>query len=157
MMDSAEEGSITPTQMTIWHESTWADDDSDGDAAHSGDEKSSCTTTTTPTHFQTGMTSPSTHSALPSLSDPYADTDEKDGLYLINVDLQIIAGQEHMDTLFQRTKDLLQYIQLADPMAEFLSQTTLPNGSPHPPLKSPLDKHWPTTFVAAQNWIHTSM
>jgi hypothetical protein len=100
---------------------------------------------------------PTKNSTLYSLSDPYANLDGKDGQYLINVELQIIPGQEHTETLFQKTKDLLQYIQRADPTAEFLSRTTLPDGKPHPSLTSPNDKNWPTTFLAAQNWIHTSM
>jgi hypothetical protein len=153
-----EELPTTKTIKVSREEPTWVDDSSDGEATHSGDEK--------PPHLQqtlshrdirTQITSPSSLSALSSVSDPHAHSDGENGQYLINVELQLVPGQEHTDTLFQKTRDLLTYIQQADPTAAFLSRTTLPNGKPHPALSSPTDKHWPTTFLAAQNWVHTSM
>ena len=94
---------------------------------------------------------------ISSLSDPHAHLDGENGQYLVNVEIQLIPGQEHIDTLFQQLRELLQYIQQADPTAALLSRTTTATGAPHPSLTSPTDSNWPTTFLAAQNWIHTTM
>ena len=91
------------------------------------------------------------------LSDPYANSDGDNGQYLINVEIQLVPGQEHIETLFQQMRELLRYIQHADSTAALLSRTTKEDGTPYPPLTSPTDQNWPTTFLAAQNWIHTSM
>ena len=158
-IDAMTEDSSIPKQFQVTREDyTWADDSSDGETAQSSDERSSTLMQNqTPKDNRTHTNISSASSALSSLSDPHGHSDGKNGQYLINIELQLIPGQEHTDTLFQKTKELLQYIQQADPTAVFLSRTTLPNGSPHPALSSPTDKHWPTSFLAAQNWVYTSM
>ena len=64
---------------------------------------------------------------------------------------------EHLQVLFTETKTLLSYIQQVDKDAQFISKALQPNGSPYPPLKSPTDKHWPSSYLAAQNWYQSSM
>jgi hypothetical protein len=156
--DKSEETPTIRTFKVTREETTWVDDSSDGEAAHSGDEKTPhLQQTLLHRNIRSHTTSPSSLSALSSVTDPHAQADGENGQYLINIELQLVPGQEHTDTLFQKTRDILTYIQQADPTAAFLSRTTLPNGKPHPALSSPTDKHWPTTFLAAQNWVHTSM
>ena len=157
-LDSPADRTDTSAPETIKvsrHVNAWVDDDSDGEAAHSGDENSARLEVTQNHH--SNITSPAASTALSSLSDPHAHSDGENGQYLINVEFQLVPGQEHTETLFHKMRELLKYIQQADPTAELLSRTTLPNGTPHPSLSSPTDKNWPTSFLAAQNWIYTSM
>ena len=155
--------SPTPTTTTInipqHFELAKQDTDTAEDTSDGGTPQSTPTKVTprdhscgNPTHT-TGLSAPL---GLSSQSDPHAHTDGVNGQYLINVEFQLIPGQEHIDTLFQKMRELLQYIQQADPTAVFLSRTSLPDGSPHPSLTSPADDNWPTTFLSAQNWVFTS-
>ena len=38
-----------------------------------------------------------------------------------------------------------------------MSKNTHLDGTPYPPLTSPTDSMWPTSYLAAQNWYQTSM
>ena len=152
----------TPNQMDVdapLLNSAWKDDDSDGDAAHSGDEK-------IPTPMNIADASPATldrgESTTPttpaqSTADPSKVLDGTNGQYLLNVEIQLQPKVEHLQVLFTETKTLLSYIQQVDTQAKFMSKAQQPDGTTFPPLQSPSDKHWPSSYLAAQNWYQTSM
>ncbi len=133
--------------------------DSDDDAAHSGDERTPpslnlqdvCTLDSD--KDGSTLTNPSSFST----TDPFKILDGTEGQYLLTIEIQLQPGVEHLQVLFAETKSLLSYIQQVDPGAQFMSKALRPDGSPHPPLKSPDDNHWPSSFLAAQNWYQSSM
>jgi hypothetical protein len=150
------------TQMDIDlppRESTWQAE-SDDDAAHSGDERTPpslnlqdiCALDTDTA--ESTLTNPS---SLSNTTDPSKILDGSDGQYLLNIEIQLQPGTEHLHVLFAETKNLLSYIQQVDQDAQFMSKVLQSDGSPYPPLKSPSDKHWPSSFLATQNWYQSSM
>ena len=148
----------TPSHIEITkQDSISVDDNSDGETTYSAKDPSPQFMLRKSPSNTAQTTNPALLSGLSSLSDPHAQSDGTNGQYLINVELQLTPGQEHIDTLCQKTRELLKYIQQADPTAAFLSRTSLPNGSPNHSLTSPTDSNWPTMYLAAQNWFYTSM
>jgi hypothetical protein len=139
--------------------SAWKEDDSDGDAAHSGDEKMpppmNIADASPATSDRRESTAPSTPAH--STADPSKVLDGTNGQYLLNVEIQLQPKAEHLQVLFTETKTLLSYIQQVDTQAKFMSKAQQPDGTPFPPLQSPSDKHWPSSYLAAQNWYQTSM
>ena len=144
---------------TPFQSSAWKDEDSDGDAAHSGDER-----TPTPMNLADASTANSDieETSTPgtptqSIADPSKVFDGTNGQYLLTVEIQLQPGVEHLQVLFNETKTLLSYIQQVDTQAKFMSKSLQPDGTLYPPLRSPSDKHWPSSFLSAQNWYQTSM
>jgi hypothetical protein len=143
-----------PPRSTLWQE------ESDEEAAQSGDErtppslnlKDVCVLDTDTA--DSTLTSPS---SVTHTSDPFKILDGTDGQHLLNIEIQLQPGAEHLQVLFTETKNLLSYIQQVDKNAQFMSKALQSDGSPYPPLKSPTDKHWPSSFLAAQNWYQSSM
>lgn len=95
-------------------------------------------------------------SMLIGITDHSEHSNDTQYQYLLNVEIQVQPGKEHLEVLFKETKVLLSYIQQVDPKARFISKAGQ-TSSLFPPLTSPTDKHWPTTYLAAQNWYHTTM
>ena len=151
-----------PAQVNItMHEYQWNEEDSDNDAACSGDEKAPRPINLKDIYAKTLEQFPSTQPS-PQIAGPHLSTtpsliDVKNGEHLLTVEIQLQPGKEHLDVLLHETKSILAYIQQVDPTAKFVSKTIRPDGTPYPPLTSPKDKMWPTTFLAAQNWYQTSM
>ncbi len=139
------------------HNPVWNKEDSDGDAANSEDEKTPKPTKLDDVRGQTSGNSHSSTSLLPN-PDPFPNSfDGTNGQYLLTVEIRLQPGREHLDVLFQETKAILKYIQQVDPTAKFMSKNTRPDGTPYPPLTSPTDNTWPTSYLASQNWYQTSM
>ena len=141
------------------YSSAWKDDDSDGEAAHSGDER-----TPTPINIadasNTNSDKADTYtetSQMQSISDTSTVFDGTNGQYLLTVEIQLQPGVEHLQVLFNETKTLLSYIKQVDTQAKFMSKSLQPNGTPFPPLSSPSDKHWPSSYLSALNWYQSSM
>ncbi len=142
------------------HDYQWHEEDSDGDAACSVDDNSP-----QPKNLddirrlseQSSHAQFSPHRTSPELPNTSSFIDVKNGEHLLTIEIQLQPGKEHLDVLFHETKAILAYIQQVDPTAKFVSKTTRPDGTPYPPLTSPKDKMWPTTFLSAQNWYQTSM
>ena len=156
------DANTSTTQMDIDlppGESPWQTE-SDDDAAQSGDERTPpslnlhdvCALDTDTA--ESTLTNPS---SLSHTTDPFKILDGSDGQYLLNIEIQLQPGTEHLHVLFAETKNLLSYIQQVDGDAQFMSKVLQSDGSPYPPLKSPSDKHWPSSFLAAQNWYQSSM
>ena len=144
---------------TAYHTSAWKDEDSDGDAAHSGDEKTPNPKNLSDASSLTSDINESfiTNTQVQNTSDPSTVFDGTNGQYLLTVEIQLQPGVEHLQVLFNETKTLLSYIQQVDTQAKFMSKSKQPDGTLYPPLRSPTDKHWPTSFLSAQNWYQTSM
>jgi len=144
----------TPTKDSQWKE------ESDEEAAQSGDERTPLPLKLQDVCAMDTDTAGSTLTNLSSLSHttgPSKVLDGTDGQYLLNIEIQLQPGMEHLQVLFTETKTLLSYIQQVDKDAQFISKALQTNGSPYPPLKSPTDKHWPSSYLAAQNWYQSSM
>ncbi len=143
-----------PPGNTLWQE------ESDEEAAKSGDErappslnlKDVCTL-----DIDTADSTLTSPSSVSHTTDPFKILDGTDGQHLLNIEIQLQPGAEHLQVLFAETKNLLSYIQQVDKNAQFMSKALQSDGSPYPPLKSPTDKHWPSSFLAAQNWYQSSM
>jgi hypothetical protein len=153
------DGTNTFNQMDVdspFHSSAWKDEDSDGDAAHSGDEK-----TPTPMNISEASTANSNIEEATTPTTPAQSSskvfDGTNGQYLLNVEIQLQPGVEHLQVLFTETKTLLSYVQQVDTQAKFMSKAQQPDSTPFPPLLSPSDKHWPSSYLTAQNWYQTSM
>ena len=141
------------------YSSAWKDDDSDGEAAHSGDER-----TPTPINIadasNTNSDKADTYtetSQMQIISDTSTVFDGTNGQYLLTVEIQLQPGVEHLQVLFNETKTLLSYIKQVDTQAKFMSKSLQPDGTPFPPLSSPSDKHWPSSYLSALNWYQSSM
>jgi hypothetical protein len=151
-----------PNQMEVdppFGKAVWREDDSDGEAAHSGDEKSPTprnladASTFAPDIEETSANTTPSQNATDS-SKVFNGTNCQ---YLLTVEIQLQPGIEHLQVLFNETKTLLSYIQQVDTRAKFMSKSLQPDGTSYPPLTSPTDKHWPTSYLSAQNWYQTSM
>lgn len=93
--------STGPKVMDILaHNPVWNEEDSDGDAANSEDEKSPTPTNLDDVRAQTSGKTPPTITLLLSLG-PLPDSfDGKDGQYLLTVEIRLQPGREHLDILF---------------------------------------------------------
>jgi hypothetical protein len=145
---------------TPFHNQTWTDETLDDEAAHSGDERAPTPMNLADANedtLDTGSTTMPQTLAKLDTADTSKVFDGTNGQYLLNVEIQLQPGKEHLQVLFTETKALLTYIQQVDPKAKFMSKTLQPDGTPFLPLKSSSDKHWPSSYLAAQNWYQTSM
>jgi hypothetical protein len=145
---------------TPFHNQTWTDEASDDEAAHSEDERAPTPMNLADANEDTLDTGPTTMPQTLAKLDT-ADTskvfDGTNGQYLLNVEIQLQPGKEHLQVLFTETKALLTYIHQVDPKAKFMSKALQPGGTPFLPLKSSSDKHWPSSYLTAQNWYQTLM
>jgi hypothetical protein len=157
-----KDAGLSTTQMDIDfppRESPWQAE-SDDDAAQSGDERAPPSLNlqdVCPMDTDTAESTLTNPSSLSNTTDPFKILDGTNGQYLLNIEIQLQPGAEHLHVLFTETKNLLSYIQQVDSDAQFMSKVLQSDGSPYPPLKSPSDKHWPSSFLAAQNWYQSSM
>ncbi len=160
LQHSDEDHNTTQMDVDLPHRNTPWQEDSDEEAAQSGDErippslnlKDVCALDTDTA--DSTLTSPS---SISHTSDPFKIFDGTDGQHILNIEIQLQPGAEHLQVLFTETKNLLSYIQQVDKNAQFMSKALQSDGTPYPPLKSPTDKHWPSSFLAAQNWYQSSM
>ena len=144
---------------TPFHNSAWKEDDSDEDAAHSRDEKTPNPKNLADASTVTSDIEETFTTTVPTQSTANAFTvfDGTTGQYLLTIEIQLQPRVEHLQVLFNETKTLLSYIQQVDTQAKFVSKSTQPDGTLYLPLRSPTDKHGPTSYLAAQNWYQTSM
>jgi len=155
-MDIDSNAHIAQVDITA-HEYQWNEEDSDNDAACSGDEKAPHPINLKDIYAKTSEqfppTQPSPQIAGPHLSTTPSLIDVKNGEHLLTVEIQLQPGKEHLDVLLHETKSILTYIQQVDPTAKFVSKTIRPDGTPYPPLTSPKDKMWPTTFPGSSELV----
>ena len=155
------EGSSTPTDMEIdpsspsdvnvtAHVPEWIENESDGEAAKSGDEK--CPPKMNLQDLSLQSAAPTPLATTPSPKQPQI-FDGSNGQYLLNFEIQIQPGLEHLDVLFKETKAVLAYIQRSDPMACYMPK---PDRTDIAPLSSPSDPSWPTCYLASDGWYQTS-
>jgi hypothetical protein len=139
------------------HEPEWRDDESDGEAACSSDERSPPRK-----NLQDVVSTPSTvdstatTSSLSTLSNPSTMLDPSSGQTLLTVEMQLQPNKEHLQTMFDELKNLLAYIQILDPSAVFISRGLKPDHTPLPNLDSPTSPHWPITYATAVGWFQSS-
>jgi hypothetical protein len=138
------------------HISEKPDEDSDGEAACSGDERSPPKKNLHEIIPPPSVASTSSIADFSSLSqsvDPSLVIDPASGQHLINLKIQIQPEKEHLDVLIAETKRLLEYVKELDPAAKLISRGFDKDGKPYPDLVSPSDKHWPKKYTSAQYWF----
>lgn len=138
------------------HTLNWIEDESDSDAAKSGNEKSppkinlqdiSVRDSDTKASM---LTTPTTPANMSRLSKKF---DGSDGKYLINFEIQLQPDLEHLEVLFKETKAVLVYMQQVNPTARYMPK---PDSSHAAPFSSPTDPSWSTCHLAALSWYQTS-
>jgi hypothetical protein len=158
--DIPEEDSVAPEprepvviQITP-HIPEWYEEESDGEAAQSGDEKTPPKLNLKDIVPTPSVATTSSNTALSSLSqDPSLMIDPNSGQHLISVEIQLQPGKEHLTVLLEETKRLLNYVQELDPTAKFVSKDLDADNKPYPDLASSKDAHWPQNFVNAQHYF----
>ena len=87
------------------------------------------------TNFSTteGAAKPTTDNF--QIGNPNKVFDGTNNQYLLNVEIQLKPGVEHLQVLFTETKSLLSYIQWVDSSAKFMSKAVQPDGPPIPHYK----------------------
>ena len=156
-----QEGTTIPTDMEIdpsspsdvnitAHTPEWIENESDGEAAQSGDEK--CPPKINIQDLSLQKATPTPLATTPPSKQPQT-FDGSNGQYLLNFEIQIQPGLEHLDVLFKETKAVLAYIQRSDPMACYMPK---PDRTDIAPLSSPSDPSWPTCYLASDGWYQTS-
>jgi len=141
------------------HTPEWLEEDSDGEAACSGDEKSPPKKNLkdiAPTPSIATTLSTTACSSLSHNTDPTLVIDPSSGQHLITVEIQLQPGKEHLEVLLEETKRFLDYVQELYSTAKFVSRGLDANNKPFPDLTSSKNKHWPKKFAMAQNWFQVS-
>ena len=161
--DDNESGDDTPTVpeprepvdiLITPHVPEWYEDESDGEAAKSGDEKSPPKLNRKDIAPTPSVATTSSNTDFSSLSqDRSLIIDPNSGQHLLSVEIQLQPGKEHLAVLLDETKRLLDYVQELDPAARFVSKDLDPDNKPYPDLTSSKDPHWPHNFVNAQHWF----
>jgi hypothetical protein len=158
--ETQEESNAEPAPPIVieltTHTPSPGEEDSDGEAACSGDERSPPKKNLQDIFPTPSVASTSSNTALSSLSqstDPSLMIDPNSGQHLITAEIQLQPEKEHLEVLLSETERLLEYAQELDPSATFVSRGPDKDNKPLPDLTSPTDKHWPTKFASAQNWF----
>ncbi len=145
-------------KVAVEQHSAWADDESGNEAEDPGEDQAP------PVQNLQDIMSPgtvSTESSATAISGLTTSmnlaevVDAKSGQILLNLEIQLQPGKEHLDVLLAEAKNILAYIQSIDPAAKYVSKQQSGNRS-SPALSNPKDKNWPTTYLAASNWFHTT-
>jgi hypothetical protein len=138
------------------HTPEWHEEESDGEAAQSGDEKSPPKLNLKDIAPTPSVVTNSSNTAFSSLShntDPSLIIDPNSGQHLITVEIQLQPNKEHLEVLLEETRRLLDYVQELDSTARFVSKDLGADNKPYPDLTSSKDKHWPKNFANAQHWF----
>ncbi|KAL3780888.1 hypothetical protein HJC23_009934 [Cyclotella cryptica] len=136
------------------HVQEWYDDESDGEAAKSGDEKTPPKLNLKDIAPTPSVATTSSNTAFSSLSqDRSLIIDPNSGQHLLSFEIQLQPGKEHLTVLLDETKRLLDYVQELDPTARFISKDIDSDNKPYPDLTSSKNPHWPNNFVNAQHWF----
>jgi hypothetical protein len=150
--------STAPVEIRLTaHEPEWKDEDSDGEAACSGDERSPPKINLSdiaPTPSTVDSTA--TTSSMSTLTDPSIILDPSSGQTLLSVEIQLQPDKEHLQMMFDELKNLLAYVQILDPSAVLVSRGLKPDKTPLPNLNSSKSPHWPTTYASAIGWFQSS-
>lgn len=133
------------------------EDDSDGEAACSGDEKSPPKRNlhdiaSTPSTIN----SSATVSSVSTLSNPSTMIKVNSGQTLLSVEIQLQPDKEHLPMMLQELKNLLSYVQILDPTAVFVSRGLQPDNTPLPNLDSAESPHWPVQYASVVGWFQSS-
>ena len=107
------------------HTPEWHEEESDGEAAQSGDEKSPPKLNLKDIVPTPSVVTNSSNTAFSSLShntDPSLIIDPNSGQHLITVEIQLQPNKEHLEVLLEETRCLLDYVQEVDSTARFVSK-----------------------------------
>jgi hypothetical protein len=147
-----------PFTVAVGQDPNWVDDKSENEMAAPGEIQAP------PVQNLHDITSPGTSttesnttaiSGLTTSMNLAKVVDSGSGQILLNFKIQLQPGKEHLDVLLAESKNILAYIQTIDPSAKYIFKSQA-RGCSLPALSIPKDKNWPTTFLAAFNWFHTS-